>query len=83
MFGCDDVEVRILLIEDDRRLAELLVRRLRAEGHAAETCDDGIEGLAATVPDPQMTIPIRKCDAPELDRIYASHELRLEDGTAW
>jgi predicted O-methyltransferase YrrM len=30
-----------------------------------------------------MTIPIRKCDAPELDRIYASHELRLEDGTAW
>jgi len=46
VFGCDDVEVRILLIEDDRRLAELLVRRLRAEGHAAETCDDGIEGLA-------------------------------------
>jgi two-component system OmpR family response regulator len=44
--GCDDVEVRILLIEDDRRLAELLVRRLRAEGHEAETCDDGIEGLA-------------------------------------
>jgi two-component system, OmpR family, response regulator len=44
--GCDDVAVRILLIEDDRRLAELLVRRLRAEGHEAETCDDGIEGLA-------------------------------------
>ncbi len=38
--------MRILLIEDDRRLAELLVRRLRAEGHEAETCDDGIEGLA-------------------------------------
>lgn len=44
--GCDDVNVRILLIEDDRRLAELLVRRLRAEGHEAGTCDDGIEGLA-------------------------------------
>lgn len=44
--GCDDVAVRILLIEDDRRLAELLVKRLRAEGHEAETCDDGIEGLA-------------------------------------
>ncbi len=38
--------MRILLIEDDRRLAELLVKRLRAEGHEAETCDDGIEGLA-------------------------------------
>ncbi len=46
MFGCDDGGVRILLIEDDRRLAELLVRRLRAEGHDAETCGDGIEGLA-------------------------------------
>jgi two-component system, OmpR family, response regulator len=44
--GCDDEDVRILLIEDDRRLAELLIRRLRAEGHEAETCDDGIEGLA-------------------------------------
>jgi two-component system OmpR family response regulator len=44
--GCDDGCVRILLIEDDRRLAELLVKRLRAEGHDAETCDDGIEGLA-------------------------------------
>ncbi|MGZ5213611.1 MAG: response regulator transcription factor [Actinomycetota bacterium] len=38
--------MRILLIEDDRRLAELLVRRLRAEGHEAKTCVDGIEGLA-------------------------------------
>jgi DNA-binding response OmpR family regulator len=44
--GCDDGCVRILLIEDDRRLAELLVKRLRAEGHHAETCDDGIGGLA-------------------------------------
>jgi DNA-binding response OmpR family regulator len=38
--------VRILLIEDDRRLAELLVRRLRDEGHDAETCADGVEGMA-------------------------------------
>ncbi len=39
--------MRILLIEDDRRLAELLVKRLRAEGHDADTRDDGIQGLAA------------------------------------
>jgi DNA-binding response OmpR family regulator len=37
--------MRILLIEDDRRLAELLAKRLRAEGHDAETCDNGIDGL--------------------------------------
>ena len=38
--------MRILLIEDDRRLAELLARRLRGEGHEAETSDNGVEGLA-------------------------------------
>ena len=37
--------MRILLIEDDRRLAELLAKRLRGEGHQAETCDNGVDGL--------------------------------------
>jgi DNA-binding response OmpR family regulator len=37
--------VRILLVEDDRRLAELLAGRLRGEGHEAETADNGIDGL--------------------------------------
>ena len=37
--------MRILLIEDDRRLAELLATRLRGEGHEAETCDNGTDGL--------------------------------------
>ncbi|MEA2551392.1 MAG: two-component system, OmpR family, response regulator, partial [Actinomycetota bacterium] len=37
--------MRILLIEDDRRLAQLLATRLRREGHAAETCDNGVDGL--------------------------------------
>jgi two-component system, OmpR family, response regulator len=40
------MRVRILLIEDDRRLAALLVKRLIAEGHEAEACSDGVEGLA-------------------------------------
>jgi two-component system, OmpR family, response regulator len=37
--------VNILVIEDDRRLADLIARRLRTAGHAAETCDDGSAGL--------------------------------------
>src|SRR5712692_6221017 len=37
--------MRLLLIEDDRRLAELLAKRLRGEGHEAETCDNGLDGL--------------------------------------
>jgi len=39
------VGVQILLIEDDRRLAELLAKRLRGEGHEAQTCDNGVDGL--------------------------------------
>jgi DNA-binding response OmpR family regulator len=42
--------MKILLIEDDRRLADLLVRRLQGEEHEALACYDGLEGhhLAAT-----------------------------------
>jgi DNA-binding response OmpR family regulator len=43
--ACDHRRVRILLIEDDRRLAELLAKRLRHEGHDTETTDNGIDGL--------------------------------------
>jgi DNA-binding response OmpR family regulator len=43
--GCHDVGMRILLIEDDRRLSELLAKRLRAEGYEAETCGNGVDGL--------------------------------------
>jgi len=37
--------MRILLIEDDRRLASLIATRLRGEGHEAETSNNGIDGL--------------------------------------
>ncbi len=37
--------VRVLMIEDDRRLADLLVARLRREGHDARASYDGVEGL--------------------------------------
>jgi two-component system, OmpR family, response regulator len=46
MRGCHHGGVRILLIEDDRRLAELLAKRLRGEGHQCETCANGVDGLA-------------------------------------
>ena len=37
--------MRVLMIEDDRRLADLLVTRLRREGHDAQASYDGVEGL--------------------------------------
>jgi len=44
--ACDDVGVRILLIEDDQRLSTLLAQRLRGEGHEADTAANGVDGLS-------------------------------------
>lgn len=37
--------MRMLLVEDDRRLADLVAERLRDLGHEVETANDGDEGL--------------------------------------
>jgi DNA-binding response OmpR family regulator len=37
--------MRILVVEDDAKMAELLRRGLSAEGHAVEVAPDGIQGL--------------------------------------
>lgn len=37
--------MRILLVEDDNRIADFLQRALKAEGHTSVRCNDGKEGL--------------------------------------
>jgi DNA-binding response OmpR family regulator len=37
--------MRLLIVEDERRLATSLARGLRAEGFVVETVHDGAEGL--------------------------------------
>ena len=37
--------MRILVVEDDDRIADFLVRALRSEGHTCVRCGDGREGL--------------------------------------
>ena len=74
-FGCDDVWMRILLVEDDRRLSELLARRLRTEGHDAETCDNGVDGLErATFGD--FDLAILDVMLPGLDGVSLTSALR-------
>jgi len=38
--------VRVLVVEDEARMAGLLQRALREEGHAVDVAADGPEGLA-------------------------------------
>jgi two-component system OmpR family response regulator len=43
--------VRVLVIEDDERLADVLARGLADAGHEPAVCDNGSEGLAAALSD--------------------------------
>ncbi|HEX9122623.1 MAG TPA: response regulator transcription factor [Actinomycetota bacterium] len=67
--------MRLLLVEDDRKLAELLASRLRREGHEAATCATGPEGLElATSGD--FDVAVVDVMLPGLDGISLTTELR-------
>jgi DNA-binding response OmpR family regulator len=67
--------VRILLIEDDRRLASLLARRLGEEGHEAETADNGREGLAKATSG-RYDMAVVDVMLPGMDGMELTQELR-------
>jgi DNA-binding response OmpR family regulator len=69
------VLVRILLIEDDRRLASLLARRLGEEGHDAETADNGVEGLAKATSG-RYDMAVVDVMLPGMDGMELTQELR-------
>jgi DNA-binding response OmpR family regulator len=67
--------MRILLIEDDNRLAELLATRLRGEGHDAETCGNGTDGLErASSGEPDLAVV--DVMLPGMDGMALTAELR-------
>jgi DNA-binding response OmpR family regulator len=67
--------MRILLIEDDTRLAELLAKRLRGEGHEAETCNNGIDGLARAASG-EADVAVIDVMLPGMDGMALTDELR-------
>jgi two-component system, OmpR family, response regulator len=73
--GWHDVPVKILLIEDDHRLAELLAKRLRGQGHEAETCGNGIEGLERASAE-DLDVAVVDVMLPGKDGISLTRELR-------
>jgi DNA-binding response OmpR family regulator len=73
--ACDDEAMQILLVEDDRRLAELIARRLRAEGHRTEIREDGRAGLERAVVG-DLDLAIVDVMLPELDGMSLTRSLR-------
>jgi DNA-binding response OmpR family regulator len=75
--ACDDGWVRILVIEDDDRLAELVARRLRSSGHLTELRYDGRTGLdRARVGD--LDLAIVDVMLPGMDGMALTRSLREE-----
>lgn len=69
------VTARVLVVEDDEAITDVLRRSLRAEGHEVRSAADGVEALAAAtefVPD----LVILDLGLPKLDGIEVMRRLR-------
>jgi two-component system, OmpR family, response regulator MprA len=69
---------RILVVEDDQEIAEVLRRTLRQEGHEVRSAGDGEEALSAAaefVPD----LVILDLGLPKLDGVEVLRRLRADD----
>ena len=68
---------RVLVVEDDEAIADVLRRSLRAEGHEVRSAADGVEGLRAAeefAPD----LVILDLGLPRLDGLEVAKRLRAE-----
>ena len=77
MPGSDDNEGRVLLVEDDAEIAEVLRRSLRNEGYEVRTAGDGVTALEAAtdfVPD----LVVLDLGLPRLDGVEVCRRLRDE-----
>ncbi|MGH2952592.1 MAG: response regulator transcription factor [Solirubrobacterales bacterium] len=77
MLASDGTSGRVLVVEDDEAIAEVLRRTLRQEGHDVRSTGDGFDALRVAeefVPD----LVILDLGLPDLDGIEVSRRLRAE-----
>ncbi len=72
--------MRILLVEDDREVAEYLRRGLEEEDHSVAACFDGAAGLKAAQASP-FDIIVLDIMMPYMDGLEVTRRLRLEKYT--
>ncbi len=70
--------MRILVIEDETRLARLIARFLNEEGYSAETAHDGRSGLSRALAEP-FDLLIVDWMLPDLDGIQIVRRLRAAE----
>lgn len=76
------VGVRVLVVDDDPVIAELLELNLGLEGHATLRAADGHEALAAVRADPRPDAVVLDVMMPGLDGITVCERLRSDPVTA-
>jgi len=77
MLASDEATGRVLVVEDDEAIADVLRRTLRQEGHEVRSAGDGVEALALAeefVPD----VVILDLGLPKLDGAEVLRRLRRE-----
>jgi len=77
MLATDTVSGRVLVVEDDAAIADVLRRLLRQEGHEVRSAEDGVEALELAesfVPD----LVILDLGLPKLDGVEVCRRLRAE-----
>jgi two-component system, OmpR family, response regulator MprA len=77
MLASDEATGRVLVVEDDEAIADVLRRTLRQEGHEVRSAGDGVEALAVAeefVPD----LVILDLGLPKLDGVEVLRRLRDE-----
>ena len=77
MLATDTVAGRVLVVEDDAAIADVLRRALRQEGHEVRSAEDGVEALELAesfAPD----LVILDLGLPKLDGVEVCRRLRAE-----
>jgi two-component system response regulator MprA len=77
MLATETVTGRVLVVEDDAAIADVLRRALRQEGHEVRSAEDGVEALELAesfVPD----LVILDLGLPKLDGVEVCRRLRAE-----
>jgi two-component system, OmpR family, response regulator MprA len=77
MLATDTITGRVLVVEDDVAIADVLRRALRQEGHEVRSAEDGVEALEVAesfIPD----LVILDLGLPKLDGVEVCRRLRAE-----
>ncbi len=71
-----DEALKILIVDDDPFMREILTLILEAGGHSVETAGDGMEAFGMFVSNPEFDVVISDMNMPEMGGLELTRELR-------